>query len=151
MDRILILIFIFFMFRKFFQDLKKQTQAAEKETDTDETQRFLTDLGLITPTPSLVKSPQIDEEKQPVKQQDVSIEEKIKKPEPEVAKVKPVEVKLTKEKEAFPPTEVPEETFDFSQDKVKEGIILSTVLGPPKAYQLCRGGEIGRRAGLKNQ
>ena len=39
----------------------------------------------------------------------------------------------------------------FSLDKLEEGIILAEILGPPKAYQFCRGVGIGIRSGLKNR
>ena len=36
-------------------------------------------------------------------------------------------------------------------DKLEEGILLSVILGPPKAYQFLPGWWNGRHAGLKNQ
>jgi hypothetical protein len=39
----------------------------------------------------------------------------------------------------------------FSLDKLEEGIILAEILGPPKAYQFCRGVGTGIRSGLKNR
>jgi hypothetical protein len=39
----------------------------------------------------------------------------------------------------------------FSMDKLEEGIILAEILGPPKAYQFCRGVGTGIRSGLKNR
>ena len=56
---------------------------------------------------------------------------------PEPALVKPIK------------EEVP--ALVFSLDKLEEGIILAEILGPPKAYQFCRGVGTGIRSGLKNR
>ena len=45
---------------------------------------------------------------------------------------------------------LPEKEF-LPLDKLEEAIIYSTIIGPPKAYQIRRGAGIGLQAGLKNR
>ncbi len=81
---------------------------------------------------------------------------------PIIVKKKPLPVVLAKKPAVgikAPPATAPvkagEETHPapliFTPDKLQEGIILSTVLGPPKAHVFLPGWWNGRHAGLKNQ
>ncbi len=59
------------------------------------------------------------------------------------------EVKTGSEDEKIPeplPDKIPEKEGILSFDKLEEAIIYSAIIGPPKAKQFCRSGEIGRHA-----
>lgn len=82
------------------------------------------------------------------------------KPPVQPKRVEPEIIKPQVPEEIIPPEEIKkvpailaEETKKepyLSRETLEEGIVLSVILGPPKAYQICRGGGIGMHAGLKN-
>ena|GEM_PF-1281398 len=116
---------------------KKQTEPTEEEI-----KNYFQSLGFPPPR-ELPLKPKPEKPKQPS-----IVKREIKKPEvriPELklARVEAPQKEIIEEADAELPT--------FSEDKLEEGIILSEILSPPKAYQIRRGGGIGIRAGLKNQ
>lgn len=80
------------------------------------------------------------------------INRNVKKRKPEI-RLEPPKVNPEKDKIPYRQEEEPASSGlpEFSRDKLEEGIILSEILGPPKAYRIRRGGGIGIRAGLKNR
>ena len=146
MFRFLIFLILIILMQRFIKTLQEQQQKEQQkkqqqEPTEDEVRNYFQILGFplpeeipIEPKPERQKEPVIT--KKEIKKTEVGVsEDKPEKPEP---KLKQKEVKK-------------EEVFILSADKLEEGILLSEILAPPKAHQLCRGGGIGIRAGLKNR
>lgn len=87
-------------------------------------------------------------EKQP-SQIGLPLLEEARQPKPQIITIKEALPEAVQIQEKI--QEEAEEPSYFSMDKLEEGIILSIILGPPKADQLRRGGGIGIHAGLKNR
>jgi hypothetical protein len=135
----------FLIFIILIQRLIKTLQGQQKEQPEpteDEIKDYFQNLGFppprelpLKPKPEISKQPSI-------------VKREIKKAEVKISEVKPEKIEAA-------PKEITEEAKEelptFSEDKLEEGIILSEILSPPKAYQMRRGGGIGIRAGLKNQ
>lgn len=130
----LILLFIFIIL---LQRLSKTLQEQPRRGQQGEVSRKkIEDLFQILgfPLPEEIP-PKPERPKEPI-----IVKRKTKKPEVEIAELKPAKIEplpeqVEKTKEGLP---------TFSQDKLQEGIILSVILGPPKAHQIRRSGEIGR-------
>ena len=137
------LIFIMFilLLQKFSKNLEEQRKQQEEETKEEKIGDLFQTLGFPLPE----ETPPRPEWKMP--KEPAIVKKEIKRPEAEIAELKPekIETPIKQIEEAE------EELPTFSEDKLQEGIILSEILGPPKAYQIRRGGGIGIRAGLKNR
>lgn len=127
------------------QEVKRQpypqppyTERPSLEKRAELEKKLLEALGFPIPTPPPLPHPPAVEKK-PVPHP-VVVE---KKPMPEIKPAAPAAVKA--EEEAIPAP------LFFSPDKLEEGIILSTVLGPPRSYTLLPGWWNGRHVGLKNR
>lgn len=145
MGRFLIFIIFLILLRKFVENLQKQQKQEQEEPREKEIDNYFQALGFpppeeIKPEPKLRLRP--EKPKEPV-----TIKKEIKKTETITPKLKPTQVMPSLEQTE----KTKEELLVFSQEKLQEGIILSIILGPPKAYQIRRGGGIGIRAGLKNR
>jgi hypothetical protein len=132
------LIFIIFilLLRKASRTLEEQRKEQQKEPTEEEIKNLFQTLG-FPPPQEIPPEPKPERAEEPV-----IVKKEIKKPEVKIAELKPAKIKP-------PPKQVEEakeELLTFSQDKLEEGIILSEILGPPKAYQIRRSGEIGRHA-----
>ena len=136
----LILILLIQRWLKSLQEQQEQQKEQEEPTEK-EVKDYFQFLG-FPPAEELPPKPELEKPKQPA-----IVKKKVKRIKEEVIEAKPAEIKLAPEK-----TEEAEELLPaLSTDKLQEGIILSEILGPPKAYQTRRGGGIGIRAGLKNR
>ena len=136
MFRLLIFILIYIIFQKINKSIARQKEKLDRIPEQQPPGGFFTNLQPETPP-----RPQWQQSQKP------SIFKKKIAP-PQVKVIEPIKPAI-KEFKQIDATE--EEVLDLSLERVKEGIILSEILGPPKAYQICRGGGIGRRAGLKNR
>ena len=137
------LIFIIFilLLQRLSKNLEEQRRQQQEEEKEEKIKDFFQTLGFPLPE-EIPPKPKPEEPKEPA-----VIKKEIKKPEAGIAELKPEKVEPRgKEIE-----EDEEELPTFSEDKLEEGIILSAILGPPKAHQIRRGGGIGIRAGLKNR
>lgn len=88
-------------------------------------------------------------------QSPVQVTIKPKAYQPTAAKKKEEKITSLQRKEAVLPAPAPEVKAGpgefLNLDKLEEGIILSIILGPPKAYTFQPGWRNGRHVGLKNQ
>ena len=141
MFRFLTFLIFIILIQKLLKTLKEQ-QKQQQEPTEDEIKNYFQSLGFPPPEELPVQSKPESPEQPPL------VKREIKKPEVEVSELKPVKIKAPC-KEIIEETK--EELPDFSEDKLEQGIILSEILSPPKAYQNRRGGGIGIRAGLKNR
>ena len=143
MWRFLLFIIFIILIQKLSKALQEQQKEQQKETTKEKVEDIFQTLGFPLPE-------EIPPEPKPVRPKEPAIIKKeIKKPEPEIKipEFKPPEI-IPEPKQI---EEAKEELPTFSTDKLVEGIVLSVILGPPKAYQIRRGGGIGIRAGLKNR
>lgn len=141
MWRLLIFIISIILLKRFFESLQKQYEQ-QQETPGEKSNNLFETLGfpVVEEIPAQPKPEQMP--KKPV-----IASREIKKP-----KLEPIGLKPAKVEPLPKQTEEAKQKLPFrSPDKLKEGIILSAILGPPKAYQLRRGVGIGRRSGLKNR
>lgn len=124
MENLIFLIFLLIIF--FLQALGQILERKKKEIPQEE-----------TPFPEITwEDTEETQEKQSASEKEeipVEIIEEEKKEE---------SVETKKEIEAEP--EEKEETI--SLDELEKAIIYSTIIGPPKAYKICRSGGIGRHA-----
>jgi hypothetical protein len=140
MFRFLTFLIFIILIQKLLKTLQEQ-QKQQPEPTEKEIKDYFQNLG-FPPPEELPAEPSREMLKQPV-----IVKEEIKQPGPK-PELKPVKAEAP-QKEIIEETK--QEWLVFSEDKLEEGIILSEILSPPKAYQICRDGGIGRRAGLKNQ
>ncbi len=133
MFRFLIFLIFIILIQRLLKTLQEQ-QKQQQEPTEKEIKNYFQALGL-PPIKELPPEPRPEKAKQPPI--------RIKKPEVKIPELKPVKMKAM-HKEMIEETK--EELPVFSEDKLEEGIILSAILGPPKAYQIRRSGEIGRHA-----
>ena len=140
MFRFLLFITFLILIQKLIKTLQEQ-QKEQKEPSEEETKDYFQSLEFPTPEeiPSEPKQEKLEKLKEPV-----IAKREIKRPEIKIAEFKPTRIEV-------PPKQAEEELPTFSQDKLEEGIILSAILGPPKAYQIRRSVETGIRSGLKNR
>ena len=137
MFRFLLFITFLILIQKLIKTLQEQ-QKEQKEPSEEETKDYFQSLGFPPPR-EIPPQPKPERPKEPV-----IAKREIKRPEIKIAEFKPTRIEV-------PPKQAEEELPTFSQDKLEEGIILSAILGPPKAYQIRRSVETGIRSGLKNR
>ena len=132
---LIFLIFIIFI-QRLFKTLQEQQREQPKEPAEEEIKNYFQTLGFPAPE-EIPPEPKLERPKQPpiVKEED-------RKPQVKLAELKPAKIEPQPEQIEKPK----EELLSFSTDKLEQGIILSAILGPPKAYQIRRGGGIGIRA-----
>ena len=141
MFRFLIFLIIILLIQRKLKALQEQQKGQQEAPTEEETKHYFQSLG-FPPPEEIPSEPKQEKAKEPV-----IVQKQIKRPEVKIAELKPIKFKLPPEE-----TEEAEEQLpSYSADKLEEGIILSEILGPPKAYRFCRGGGIGIRAGLKNR
>ena len=141
MFRFLIFLIIILLIQKKLKALQERQKQQQEEPTEKEIKHYFQSLG-FPPPEEIPSKPKQEKTKEPV-----IVQKKIKKPEIKIA-----EIESTKHKLPLKEIEDPKERLpSFLTDKLEEGIILSEILGPPKAYRSCRGGGIGIRAGLKNR
>ncbi len=136
MWRFLLFVIFIILIQRLTRVLQEQQKEEQREPAKEKINELFKTLGFPLPeeTPPEPKSERLESPKEPV-----IVKKEIKKPEVEIAEFKPTKIepppKRTEEEE--------EELPAFSTDKLEEGIVLSEILGPPKAYQIRRGGGIG--------
>ena len=140
MFRFLLFLIFIILIQRMLKTAQEQ-QKEQKEPTKDEIKKYFLTLGFPAPEESQPKPPR-EKPRQPLIVKKEMKEAGVKIAEPKPKKAKPI-IKQEEEAEERLPI--------FSRDKLEEGIILSEILGPPKAYRICRGGGIGIRAGLKNR
>jgi hypothetical protein len=139
MFRFLIFLTFIILIQKLLKSLQEQ-QKEQAEPNEEEIRDYFQTLGFPPPR-EIPPAPKPEKPKKPLIEK-----KKIKSLEAEFAQVKPVKIKPAPKQ-----TEDREEELSITlRDKLEEGIILSEILGPPKAYQIRRGGGTGIHAGLKN-
>lgn len=116
MWRLLLFLIFIILFQRFSKALQEQQEKQQKEEQEIPPQ----------PKPEKPKKP-------------VIIKREIKRPEVEIAEFRPTRIELPPKQTE----EAKEQLPTLSTDKLEEGIILSEILGPPKAHQIRRGGGIG--------
>lgn len=141
MELLIWLIIIFFWIISLLAKTKKGPQPKEEPYEptyepSEEEEEILETLGLPLPIPR-------EKPKEKIEEAPILIQKEEVKPEIEVTPVEPLP-----KPEISPETKPPE---FLSSDKLEEGIILSIILGPPKALTICRGVGTGIRSGLKNR
>ena len=142
MWQLFLFLILIIVFHKLSKVLQEQQEQQQKKSGEGKVRELFQTLGFPLPEETVpLPKPQ---KPRPGKQ------EKIWKPAEEDAKLEltqPAKLQLPSE----PVEKTEREPIVFYRDKLEEGIILSEILGPPKAYQIGRGGGIGIRAGLKNR
>ena len=135
MFRFLTFLILILLIQRWLKSLQEQQeqQKEQKEPTEKEVKDYFQILG-FPPAEELPPKPKLEEPKQPA-----IVKKQVKKLKEEAIEPKPAEIKFPPEKIE----EVEEELLALSTDKLEEGIILSEILGPPKAYQPRRGGGIG--------
>ena len=139
MLRFLTFLIYIILIQKLLKNLQEQQKEQQKQPTEQEIKDYFQTLG-FPPPEETPPEPEPERPKQPV-----IAKQEIKKPELEI--VEPKSVKIEPQFQEI--EESQEELLTFSTDKLEEGIILSEILGLPKAYQIRRGGGIGIRAWLK--
>ena len=140
MDKFILFILLLILLHKLNKSIKEQQGRQEEEPSEEEIRDYFKTLGFPVPEE---ETPKLKQEKLKEK---LIVKREIKTTEKKVADLKP-----TVTEAPYKPLEETQELPSLTQDKLEEGIILSEILGPPKAYQSRRGGGIGIRAGLKNR
>lgn len=98
----------------------------------------------------LKKTEQIEEQEQKLEEVEIVEEEEVPEPEPVPVQLQAKEALLKKIFDKYKPEsvqpqlqiETPSASYflsDLSSEKLEEGIILSTILGPPRSVQLLKG------------
>lgn len=132
MWQLLLFIIFFFLIQKFSKTLEEQQKKEERKPAEERMKDLLETLGFPFPQ-EIPPQPKKERPEEPV-----IVRKEIKKPEVKIIELKPAKLE--------PPPERVEETKEglptFSQDKLEEGIILSVILGAPRAYQIRRRGRI---------
>lgn len=128
MWQLLFFIILILLIQGLSKILEKETNKKEPK---EEIEKYFETLGFPT-----IRIP-------PKKEKPPKLEEKKMEAQPPIIKEeRPVlKEKISEIKEEISPL--------FPPGKLEEGIILSEILGPPKASRIRRGGEIGRHARLK--
>lgn len=133
MWQLLLFIIILIVFQKLSKTLQQQQEQQQRESGEEKIGDLFKTLGFPLPE----EIPPKPEWKKP--EEPLIVKRKVKKPEVKITELKPLKPELPPEEAEV----LKEEELAFPQDKLEQGIILSEILGPPKAYQIRRGGGIG--------
>jgi hypothetical protein len=136
MFRFLTFLILILLIQRWLKSLQEQQeqQKEQKEPTEKEAKDYFQILG-FPPAEELPPKPKLEKPKEPV----VTVKKEVEKTELKIAELKPVKIEPSPQQIE----EIEEQLPDFSSDKLEQGIILSEILGPPKAYQTRRGGGIG--------
>lgn len=148
LENIFWIIIILVWISSIFSKAKKTSQSKERVTpakprfygQSDFEKQILKNFGFVFPQKYEAPRPKVREIPPKKKEKQLELKESPRykaRPTPESVVVKTVK------------QETP--TFILNTEKLEEGIILAEILGPPKAYQFCRGVGTGIRSGLKNR
>jgi hypothetical protein len=142
MFRFLLFLIFIILIQRLLKTLQEQKKQQQEEAGKDKFEDIFQTLGFPFPQ-EVTPEPEPEKPKQPS-----VVKMEIKKPEIKIPELKSVKIEAPRKEIT---EEVKEELLALSEDKLEEGIVLSEILGLPKAYQIRRGGGIGIRAGLKNR
>ena len=135
MWRFLLFITFIILIQRLIKTLQEQ-QREQPEPTEDEIRNYFQSLG-FPPPEEIPPKPKPEKPKEPV-----IVKKAIKEPGVEITELKPRRIEPSPKQIE----KIEKKVSVFSTDKLEEGIILSEILGPPKAYRIRRSGEIGRRA-----
>ncbi len=146
MLRFLLFIIFIILMQRLMKTLQEQQKQQQEEMNNGEFEDIFQVLNI--PAPSQPQRQRVPVEQEIQKTEKTAIVKKqIKKAEQETPGAKIDVVTPLQSEQAENGRTEPYSDGLLSGDKIEEGIVLSEILGPPKAYQrIRRSGEIGRHA-----